>query len=729
MANAFKAVLLAVMMLASLSQVQGEVDGSNGDEAPVCNADRQANWTVGLIQCTNDVSEGYTLFSPMPSSTSYLIDNEGRQVHNWTSPGGHRPGMSAYLLEDGSLLRTANIAQTAIGNFSGGGTAGKVERISWEGDLLWSYEHSSTEYISHHDIEPMPNGNILMIAWESKTEEEGQQAGRNPAIASDAPGGSNGVWPDKIVEIQPNGTTGGDVVWSWHAWDHLVQDYDPSKDNYGIVAEHPELLDINFVDAAGAQAGKADWMHCNGIDYNPQLDQIAISCKNMNEIYIIDHSTTSEEAAGHTGGTYGKGGDFLYRWGNPEAYDAGFSQDKRLFGQHDVQWIEEGRPGEGSLIVYNNGVNRAGTYSSVDVITPVFLDGEYQLDADNRFLPNSTSWSWNQGADMYSGFVSGAERLPNGNTLIAHGTHGTLYEVTLEGEIVWTYINPVSNQGTIAQGDLLPDGNQANSKANPLFRARKHTTDHPAFAGRDLTPSTYIEAWTDLCPETNALPWDRDGDGCIDDSDQDGVLDPNDQCAGFDDGVDEDNDGIIDGCDPFVDADEDGVEDSIDACLGHDDALDLDQDGTPDGCDELIDNDGDGVANDEDQCEGHDDGLDEDNDTTPDACDALIDNDGDGVANDDDQCEGYDDAIDADEDETPDGCDDFIDDGEDPLDSVDDEGNLTQNNEPQDGTQSERASEPNNAQLKSEQTVVLGALSVLIIGVVVITQQIRNKRE
>ena len=133
-------------------------------------------------------------------------------MHNWTSPGGHRPGMSAYLLEDGSLLRTANIAQTAIGNFSGGGTAGKVERISWEGDLLWSYEHSSTEYISHHDIEPMPNGNILMIAWESKTEEEGQQAGRNPAIASDAPGGSNGVWPDKIVEIQPNGTTGGDVV-------------------------------------------------------------------------------------------------------------------------------------------------------------------------------------------------------------------------------------------------------------------------------------------------------------------------------------------------------------------------------------------------------------------------------------------------------------------------------------------------------------------------------------
>ena len=729
MANALKAVLLAIMMLTSLSQVQAEMDASNGSEEPVCNANRQANWTVGLIQCTNNVSEGYTLFSPIPSTTSYLIDNEGRQVHNWTSPGGHRPGMSAYLLEDGSLLRTANIGQTAIGNFSGGGTAGKVERISWEGDLLWSYEYSSSDYISHHDIEPMPNGNILMIAWESKTDEEGQQAGRNPAIASDAPGGSNGVWPDKIVEIQPNGTTGGDVVWSWHAWDHLVQDYDPSKDNYGVVAEHPELLDINFVDAAGAQAGKADWMHCNGIDYNPQLDQIAISCKNMNEIYIIDHSTTIEEAAGHTGGTYGKGGDFLYRWGNPEAYDAGFSQDKRLFGQHDVQWIEDGRPGEGSLIVYNNGVNRAGTYSSVDVITPVILDGEYQLDSDNRFLPNSTSWSWNQGVEMYSGFVSGAERLPNGNTLIAHGTHGTLYEVTLEGEIVWTYINPVSNQGTIAQGDVLPDGNQANSKANPVFRARKHTPDHPAFAGRDLTPSTYIEAWSDLCPETNALPWDRDGDGCIDDSDQDGVLDPTDECPGHDDAVDTDEDGIIDGCDPFVDADEDGVEDSIDVCLGHDDAIDLDQDATPDGCDELIDNDGDGVANDEDQCEGHDDGLDEDNDTTPDACDALIDNDGDGVANGEDQCEGHDDALDVDEDETPDGCDGFIDVGEDPLDAVNNEGNLTRANETQERTQSDKTVEANDAQMTSEQTTMLGVLGLLLIGVIAITQRLRNKQK
>ena len=623
MAKVSKALLLAGLMMCSLLHAQASQIDSPALEVPLCNAERSENWTVGLIQCNDNLSAGYTLFSPMSTTTSYLIDHNGQEVHAWTSPGGHRPGMSAYLLDDGSLLRPSNIAQTAVGNFSGGGTAGKVERISWEGELLWSYEYSSTEYISHHDIEPMPNGNLLMIAWESKTDEEGRQAGRNPAIASDAPGGSNGVWPDKIVEIQPNGTTGGDVVWSWHAWDHLVQDYDPSKDNYGVVADHPELLDINFVDASGAQAGKADWMHCNGIDYNPLLDQIALSCKNTNEIYIIDHSTTTEEAAGHSGGAGGKGGDFLYRWGNPEAYDAGSYQDKRLYSQHDVQWIEEDRPGAGSLIVYNNGVGRPGSYSSVDVITPVILDGEYQMDAEHRFLPNTSSWSWDNGAEMYAAFVSGAQRLANGNTLVTYGTNGTLYEVTLNGEIAWTYISPVSNQGIIEQGEVMPDGNVIGSKANTIFKVRKYTANHPGFIGRDLAPGDYIEAWTDHCPETDALPWDRDGDGCVDDSDEDGVLDPEDRCPGFDDNVDTDADGIIDGCDAYVDADEDGVEDSMDECLGYDDAIDADEDGAPDGCDALIDSDGDGVANAADACEGHNDTFDVDNDGLPDGCDGL----------------------------------------------------------------------------------------------------------
>ena len=594
------------------------------NEPPHCNADRNGTWTMGLISCSNQRSEGYTLFSPMPSTTSYLIDYQGREVHSWESPGGHRPGLLLrILLEDGDLLRTANIAQQAVGDFSGGGTAGKIERIGWDGSNEWSWEYSSMEYITHHDIEPMPNGNILAIAWEDKTEAEALQAGRNPAIASDAPGGNANVWPDHIIEIEPLANNQANIVWEWHAWDHLIQDYDASVDNFGVVADHPELLDINFIGATGNQAGRADWMHCNGIDYNALLDQIALSCKNTNEFYIIDHSTTTAEAAGHTGGNSGKGGDFLYRWGNPQAYDAGLSSDQQLFGQHDVQWIEQGREGAGDFLVFNNGNGRPSSFSSVDIIPTTYVDENYPLQANGTWGPNVSSWSWGLGQNMYAQSISGAERLPNGNTLVTFGTKGTLYEVDLDGEIVWEYISPITNQGTLTQGEVIPDGNNAGTTANAIFKVRRYAGDFVAFSDKDMSPGDYLETWTDLCPNEESLPWDSDGDGCIDDSDADSVLDPEDICNGFDDLLDRDNDSIPDGCDSLVDADGDGVADSIDLCPGYDDLVDVDNDSIPDDCDDLLDNDSDGISNELDLCEGFDDTSDIDGDGTPDGCDAI----------------------------------------------------------------------------------------------------------
>ncbi len=623
---------------------------------PNCNAERE-NWTMGLVFCNEEASGGYTLYSPIPSNTTYLIDHEGRELHRWSSPGEHRPALSAYLLPDGDLLRTANIAQTAIGNFSGGGTGGKVERIAWDGTLEWSWEYSSTLHISHHDIEPMPNGNLLMIAWEERTEEEALQAGRNPAIASDSPGGENNVWPDHIIEVKPIGSDDAEIVWRWHAWDHLIQDYDETKDNYGVVADHPERININYVGGTGNQAGRADWMHCNGLDYNSVLDQIALSCRSMNEIYIIDHSTTTEEAAGHTGGNAGKGGDILYRWGNPQVYHQGLSSDQQLFSQHDVQWIEEGHPDEGGLIVFNNGNGRFPAYSSVDILHPPMENGSYKLESNGTFGPNAPSWTWDQGEEMYSGSISGAQALSNGNVLVTHGTKGTLYEVNRDGEIVWEYIGPVGPNGAYVQGEPIPDGNRAGTTANAIFKATHYPVDHPAFANQTMTAMKYVEQWNDSCPEEEAWGWDKDGDGCIDDSDADGVLDPLDRCALGDDALDIDQDGIIDACDDLIDSDGDMVADENDLCEGHDDAVDIDQDGLPEPCDELVDSDNDTVPDDADTCEGHDDRIDVDNDSRPDGCDSLLDSDGDGVADSEDTCPDGDDNLDADLDGVPDACD------------------------------------------------------------------------
>ena len=650
-------VCTSMLFLSAIPVTQAALDDTEPWPTPTCSADRQ-NWTMGLIYCNNETSLGYTLFSPIPSNTTYLIDHEGRELHQWSSPGEHRPALSAYLLPDGDLLRTANIAQTAVGNFSGGGTGGKVERIAWDGTLEWSWEYSSTLHISHHDIEPMPNGNLLMIAWEERTEEEALQAGRNPAIASDSPGGENNVWPDHIIEVKPVGSNDAEIVWRWYAWDHLIQDYDETKDNYGVVADHPELLNINYVGATGNQAGRADWMHCNGLDYNSALDQIALSCRGMNEVYIIDHSTTTEEAAGHTGGNAGKGGDILYRWGNPQVYHKGLSSDQQFFAQHDVQWIETGHPDEGGLIVFNNGVGRYPAYSSVDIIHPPTDNGTYVLQANGTFGPNLPSWTWDQGEAMYSGAISGAQALTNGNILVTHGTQGTLYEVNRDGEIVWEYIGPVGPNGSYVQGEPLPEGNRVGTTANAIFKATHYPVDHPAFTNRTWLGMDYIEHWNDSCPEEEAWGWDKNGDGCVDDSDDDGVSDPYDRCGLGDDSVDEDDDGIIDACDALVDSDGDGVANSVDLCEGHDDAVDEDNDGLPEPCDTLVDSDNDTVPDSLDLCEGHDDLVDDDDDSLPDGCDPLLDTDGDGVGDSEDICPTGDDTLDADLDGLPDACDD-----------------------------------------------------------------------
>ncbi len=431
--------------------------------------------TVGLFSNTEASFDGYTLMSPMVSSRTYLIDNCGYVVKQWDSD--YRPGLSSYLLEDGDLLRTGYL----FSQFNSGGAGGRIERYSWDGELEWGYNYAAANFHQHHDIEPLPNGNFLLIAWEKISREEAIALGRDSTTVS-----NGGLWPDHVVEIEPFGTDGGNIVWRWNVKDHIVQDVDTALANFGEVSEHPELIDINRSNFNGFPSG-ADWNHCNGIDYLPEYDLIAISSRNFSEVWVIDHGTTTEEAAGHSGGRYGKGGDLLYRWGNPASYGLGTGADRFFYGQHDPSWkvYDDGRIG---LMVYNNGVARPeGRYSSVDeIILPELTDTGFVRQPDMPYGPEGLYRTWDGGGDFefYSSSISGAQRQPNGNVLICVGGAGRLIEVDSFGDIVWDYINPDAGS-PITQGE--PAG------ANNVFKVFRYSPDYPGLNGRELVPGERIE--------------------------------------------------------------------------------------------------------------------------------------------------------------------------------------------------------------------------------------------
>lgn len=433
--------------------------------------------TVGLLQNHAEAFDGYTLLAPLQNAVTYLLDGNGDIVHQWNHQ--YRPGAVTYFLPNGHLLRTAN---TQNERFLAGGRGGRIEEFDWDGNLVWWFEYTDTNVSLHHDVEYLPNGNILMIAWEYKTGTEAIEAGRDSTLLPQSE-----LWPDKIIEVQPTYPHGGEIVWSWHAWDHLVQEFDSTKANYGRVADHPELIDLNY----DPSNGQADWLHFNSIDYNPELEQIIISVPRFDEVWVIDHSTTTEEAAGHTGGRSGRGGDLLYRWGNPITYKRGSASPRQLFFQHDAQWIEEGLPGAGNILIFNNG-SGARPYSSIDeLIPPLQADGTYALDATAAFSPEVPHWQFVAADHFYSSFISGMQRLPNGNTLITEGDDGRIFEVTSSGQLVWEYVNPVTDERVLAQDETVPDGRVG--KANLLFRAYRYAPDYPGLAGKSLIARGPVE--------------------------------------------------------------------------------------------------------------------------------------------------------------------------------------------------------------------------------------------
>lgn len=450
---------------------------------------------------------GYTLFAAR--GRSYLIDMEGYVVRTWSI--GTNPRFLDY---NGHLLDATKDDPSGFQGF---------RELDWDGNTVWEYQETRDGYAPHHDWVRIFNPELgqyttLYIANRTITHEQAIAAGADPANGPYA-----GSQMDAIVEIDMQ----GNVIWEWWFFDHVIQDVDPLKPNYvgtgKSVSDYPGRIDINLP----GRPLRKDWLHCNSLDYNDELDQIVVNSV-QGEFYVIDHAKTfvPGSPAQSLALAAGPDGDFLYRFGDPARYGQGdppsiledwtqsTSGNKQIGASHDIHWIRPGLPGAGHFLVFNNGqylfertaqsyvfeidgFRDAGGNDTGSYVNPPdagYYTWELPKDTHKakKLMSNQITWIYysKNNQSFFSHIGSGAQRLPNGNTLICAMTEGHLFEVTSDGDVVWEYYNPVTNDGIL---EVLHD---EYPMYNAVFRAYRYTRDHAALAGRDLTPGSTITGRT-----------------------------------------------------------------------------------------------------------------------------------------------------------------------------------------------------------------------------------------
>lgn len=353
---------------------------------------------------------GYTLWSPItalkpgqadrhfqtPGEVN-LIDMSGNVVHRWKTAF---PTFYGYLTENGTLLCGLCTTETdgsrpGLPPYHMGGTQGYLHEYDWDGNLV--FEHK--DLTMHHDFKKLPGGNYMYLGWE-KVPADMRKKVRGGIVGTEFSDGS--MWADTINEIDPQ----GNLLWQWRAIEHM--DFD--------------------IDIIGPIHTREEWSHQNTLWVTEEGD-IMSSSRHIDMGFKISRDT----------------GAIVWRWGNAAFLNRETGQlelrrnDSTMGGQHDVHVIPKGLPGAGNMLCYDNGMY-------------TFMSRAVEVDMKTRevvwsSVADENAFGYVSGRVPFSTFISGARRLPNGNTIMCEGQNGRVYEVTYDKEVVWEYYRPSKDNG------------------------------------------------------------------------------------------------------------------------------------------------------------------------------------------------------------------------------------------------------------------------------------------
>lgn len=381
--------------------------------------------SVRVLTHDERAGTGPILVAPLGSRTTYLIDRDGYLVHQWESQ--RSGGGSALMLSDGSVLRAAMAGIPR--EFSGvRGATGCIERIGRNGELLWQFVLASPGFQMHDGFDVLPNGNVLLLAWERRVVDSGDVvAGESPAEKEQ--------WIDTILEVKPDGRDGGQIVWRWRSDGHFFSEAKGSDQN-GEASKQSEQVSPSV--ASDVTSGRAS-LHFTSVSFHPLRNQILVNSLGGGEVWVIDRAVSPSSSASSEDGKE-LGDNLVYRWGNPAAW--GMKGERKLFGQQFATWVDRNQVAAAILVFNNRTDDSKQVFSSILELRPANTrTGDYLRTDGEGFGPERPHWYFAPAPSerFFVAWGGSVQRLSNGNTLIASSPDGRIFEVTPEGEMVWDF--------------------------------------------------------------------------------------------------------------------------------------------------------------------------------------------------------------------------------------------------------------------------------------------------